>query len=280
MRWLSNIGVAVVALGGLCALAAVAHAEEQESLRYHHPWGRCGVGSSQTLRTVTETFDELGQPQGVTTNETRTTLEAVSADGVTLRIEAVLEVGGKRVNTQPQSVRQTFSGALPNQTINQKHLPDAQVKIDGVAIDCHEDELELLGQGQRRLVRIFYTDKSPLLMKKTIQVSDTGNPSGNSESTTETLEVDMAYKVLSEIKTVNLLRSVQTSPTGVTVALSVSAPDIPGELVSTTSKKVDTQGRVSRRTVSELSAYRVVPLPAEPTPNWIPLRHRDKRHRR
>jgi hypothetical protein len=267
-------------LAALCAAAASACGEERESLRYHHPWGRCGVGSSQTTRTVTETFDELGQPQGVTTNETRTTLEAVSADGVTLRLDVVLEVGGKRVTTQPQTIRQSFSGALANQTVNHKRLPDAPLKIDSREILCHEDELEILGQGQKRMVRISYTDKSPLILKRMSNVVDASNPSGNSDTTTETIELDMPYKVLSEIKTVSLLRSVQTNPTGVTTTLSVSAPDIPGELVATTSKKVDAQGRISRRTVSELAAYRIFPLPTEPTPNWTPLRHRDKRHRR
>lgn len=280
MRLTATLRTAFALLAAVCGASAGVSADEHESLRYHHPWGRFGVGSTQTTRTVTESFDEFGQPQGVTTNEIRTTLEAVSADGVTLRLDKVLEVGGKRVTTQPEILRQTFSGALVNQTVNHKKLPDSPVKIDGRDVFCHEDELELLGQGQRRVLRISYTDQSPLILKRTINVTDAGNPSGNSDTSMEAIELEMPYKVLSEIKTVSLYRSVQVGPTGVTTTLSVSAPDIPGELVATTSKKLDAQGRVTRRTVSELAAYRIIPLPTEPTPNWIPLRHRDKRHRR
>ena len=57
-----------------------------------------------------------GQVTTVSTTETRTTLDEVTPEGVTLRVEVTMEVAGKHMATQPQIIRQGFSARPPART--------------------------------------------------------------------------------------------------------------------------------------------------------------------
>jgi hypothetical protein len=255
-------------------------AADASALRYHHPWGRCGVGSSQTFRTVTENFNDQGQVTEVTITETQTTLKSINPDGVTLRIDVVREMGANRVNWQPQEIRQSFSGAMPNQAANVKKLPPVVVNIDGKDTQCEQDEIELLGQGEKRICRICYNQQSPLILKRTIETTDLNHAvagGGNSLSQTQVIELDMPCKVLSEIKTGSLMRTSLSGPNGSTTTLTWNVSDVPGELVESKSKKTDAQGRLVRLSVTELKAYRLEPLAQPEAAQWIPRRHRRAR---
>ena len=75
-----------------------------------HPWGCCQPGTWKLVRVVTETLDEGGRVIGSSTTETKTTLVAADRDGITLEIQASMEVAGKRFQAEPQTVKQGFHG--------------------------------------------------------------------------------------------------------------------------------------------------------------------------
>jgi hypothetical protein len=280
VRWSAAVLFVVVTTGAWCCLVQAISPEEVAPLRFHHPWGRCGEGSWQTVRTVTENLDDRGQITNVSTTETRTTLEQATADGVTLRVEVILEVGGKRLMTQPQIVRQAFSGAVTGENVTLKKLSPTSVVIDGKQLACESEELEILSQGKKKVSLICFADKNPHVLKRNVVATETSNPAGNSESTAEVIELDMPYKVLSETKKAAMVRIVKKDASGSLVTLTVNVPEVPGEVVAHTSKKVDPKGQVTRRSTLELVGYRLVPLDpssADKDKDRIPRRRRDRR---
>ena len=279
MRRLAILLIAVFTTGAWCCLVEAIPPEEVVPLRFHHPWGRCGEGSWQTVRTVTETLDERGQVTNVSTTETRTTLEQATADGVALRVEVTLEVGGRRLMTQPQIVRQAFSGAVTGENVTLKKLAPTSVVIDGKQMPCESEELEILSQGKKKVSLICFSDKNPHVLKRNIIATESSNPAGNSESTAEVIELDMPYKVLSDVKKAAMVRIVKKDASGSLVTLAVNVPDVPGEVVAHTSKKLDAKGQVTRRSTLELVGYRWVPLDpsSENGKDWPARRRRDKR---
>ncbi len=279
VRWLCTISFAVLATGAWCCLVQAISPEEVVPLRFHHPWGRCGEGSWQTVRTVTETLDERGHVTNLSTTETRTTLEQATADGVTLRVEVILEVAGKRLRTQPQIVRQAFSGAVTGENVTLKKLAPTSVVIDGKQMPCESEELEILGQGKKNVSLICFSDKNPHVLKRNIIATEASNPAANSESTAEVIELDMPYKVQSEVKKAAMVRIVKKDNTGSLVTLAVNVPEVPGEVVAHTSKKLDAKGQITRRSTLELVGYRWVPLDpsSDNGKDWPPRRRRDKR---
>lgn len=253
--------------------------EEQAQLRYHHAWGRCGEGSWQAVRMVSENLDEKGQVTSASTTETRTTVEQIAPNGVTLRVEVVMDVGGKRMLTQPQIVRQDFSGALTGENVTLKKLAPTSIVVNGQQVACESQELEILSQGKKKTSLICFSEKSPCILKRNIVATESSNPAVTSETTHETIELDMPYKVLGEVKKATLMRIVQKNSGTTTVTVTVNVPDIPGEVVAHTSKKLDADGRVVRRSTLELVGYRCLPLDpnAADGKNWVPRRHRRSR---
>ena len=70
-----------------------------------------------------------------------------------------------------------------------------------------------------------------------------------------------------------MVRIVKKDVSGSTVTLTINVPDVPGEVVAHTSKKLDAKGQVTRRSTLELVGYRLIPLDpssAEKDKDWSP----------
>ena len=76
-----------------------------------------------------------------------------------------------------------------------------------------------------------------------------------SETLSEVVALDMPQRVLSEIKNVACIKTVQKTPKGAVTTLAMSSPDVPGGVVSQTTKETDTTGRLVRRSTLELLNY-------------------------
>src|SRR5690242_11837562 len=103
----------------LCAwlVAVSAAAEDAASPREMDVWGRFAKGSWKQTRIVSETLDETGKVTATTTTDVRTTIISVDANKVTLRINVTVEAGGKRYDTEPQTVQHGYYGEGPNQLV-------------------------------------------------------------------------------------------------------------------------------------------------------------------
>ena len=121
-----------------------------------HPWGRFAARAWKLVRVVTETLDERGQVVSTSTADTRTTLVGLDDDGVTLEVQACVEVAGKRFQAEPQTVKQGFHGelAVPNLKLSD---PVGRAGRDRGA----EDRLQRLPAGDRGARK---NDRQPLLL--------------------------------------------------------------------------------------------------------------------
>ena len=111
VRSLIRTGLLAVVLAGLWP--GLCSAESVAALRQRHPWGRFEPGAWKLVRVVTETLDERGQVVSTSTTESKTTLKKVEDNEVTLLVELVVEIGGRRLDSEPQTVRQGFHGEMP-----------------------------------------------------------------------------------------------------------------------------------------------------------------------
>ena len=76
-----------------------------------------------------------------------------------------------------------------------------------------------------------------------------------SETLSEVVALDMPQRVLSEIKNVACIKTVQKTPRGSVTTLAMSSGDVPGGVVYQTAKEADTTGRLARRSTLELLNY-------------------------
>ena len=227
-----------------------------------HVWGRFDPGTWKRVRIVTDTMDDRGAVADTTTTETKTTLERADAKRLTLRIEATVDVGGKRFECQPQVVDYGYYGEAANESTETKSLGAEPITVDGRQVFCRiEQVVASIGQ-QRQVTEMFLSDAvEPFVLKRVTAVfkRDGGELAlENPETTSEVIALDVPYKVLREVKSTALERTIQRTPRGANVTLDVTSVDVPGGIVSRTSKELDTQGRLLRRSTLELVDYQIV----------------------
>ena len=81
--------------------------------------------------------------------ETSTTLNAVDEAGVTLKVEVAVLVGGKRLDTDPQTLRQGFHGEVAGNEPVIRDLGRAELVVENRRVDCRVLELEFPRPGGR-----------------------------------------------------------------------------------------------------------------------------------
>ncbi len=247
-------------------------------LRKYHPWGRFSEGSWVKIRVTTETFDDKGNVVSSGSVETKTTLQEVDLDGVTLLVENTVEVAGKRLGSQPQLIRQGYAGEQIGQNVAIKNLGPSQVTIDGKQIPCEMQEVEVLGEGRKRVTLIHYSEAiAPHILRRKSTSSDLATKSPTAETTIDVLALDMPVKVVGEMHNGAYVKVVQKLDTSTTQTVSVNCADVPGEIVSHTSKTSDQQGRLVRRSTLEVVGYSVAPVDALSDGMRFRQRRRDRR---
>jgi hypothetical protein len=226
----------------------------------HHPWGRFQPGAWKLVRSVTETLDEQGVVASTSVTETKTTLTKVDPDGVTLDVEMGLEVAGRQFDAQPQCLRQGLYGEAAASDLKVKTPKPAQVTIEDRKILCRVQQVEFSGPNSKTTVNIYYSDTvAPYLLKRDSVTTDAEGKEVLNETSLDVIALEMPYRVLSDIKTTAYIKTVQKHPKGMITTLAVTSPDVPGGVVSHTSKEIDKSGRLIRRSTLELTKYGLVP---------------------
>jgi len=251
------------------------------ALRTYHPWGCFNEGSWAKVRIVTETFDEAGQVTNTTSIETKTTLSRLEIDGVALMLENVVDVAGKRLASQQQTVKLGFSGEQIGQNVVVKNLGVAKLLIAGRQIPCKMQELEVVADGRRRVTLVHYSDDLiPHILRRRSVLSDlNAGESSTQETTVEVVALDTPVSVLGENRTGSKFKIVQKTDRGSTVTESTNAAGIPGELVAHQSTSLDADGRLLRRSKLQLIGFHIAPDDGNGFPDGVRMRHR-RRDRR
>jgi hypothetical protein len=263
-----------------CACATIlpigaGRGEEPASPRELDVWGRFAKGSWKLTRMISETLDETGKVTGTTATEVRTTITAVTPQLVTLTINVTVDAGGKRYDTEPQTVQHGFYGEGPSQVVHIRELGNSNVTIDGRVYPCQTREVTIDAGRQKTVSKLFHADSQvPYVLRRETTVTDSGNPAANHDETTEIMLLDMPYKVRSEIRPAAFERTVQKNGKGTTISVDATSVEVPGGIVWRTVKELDTQGRVTRRSTMELIDFSA----QEEEQNYRPrLYHRRRR---
>lgn len=267
----------LAAFGTLDVAVPAPCADETAILQQAHAWGRFGKGSWRRVRIVTESFDEDGNLTNSSTTDNKTSLEEVTQERVTLKVEVTVEIGGQRLLSPQQIIKQGYAGENVGQTVSIKPLQPELVTIAGREIRCETQEIEILGGTNKEVSQICYSPQlTPQILKRKSTLSDAASGKTTQEAMTEVYVLDKRLRVLGEEKTGFSVRQVQKNDRGSTTTVSDHVYEIPGEVVSHSSKKLDSQGRLVRRSTLELVAYGV----EEDATQREPARGRTRRHKR
>ncbi|MCE9608199.1 MAG: hypothetical protein K8U03_25215 [Planctomycetia bacterium] len=240
-------------LGALAAAlpCATADADAAGFGRRFHVWGRFRPGSWVVLQQGIETLGDGGNVVSRHTCETRMTLASSNDTALTLQVQASLEVGGKKLDTAPQEMRQGVHGETPEVAATTELEPE-ELQIDGRAYRCEVHRSEAEVNGRRLITKSWIAPQTtPFVLRRLTTTTDvaTGNLIG--ETLNEVLSLSQ-LRIMARSRQVAEVRIVQRHPRGQTTSRAVSCPEIPGGLVSQTSEEFDTQGRLLRRTKMEL----------------------------
>jgi hypothetical protein len=252
--------------GDVRAELNLAPAGEQLTARDLHVWGRFGVGTWKQVRIVTESIGSRGEVVDTTTTETKTTLLRADASRLTLRIEATVEVAGKRFQSQPQIVEYGYYGEAPNEPTDLKTIGTAQVTIGDRQCPCQVQQVVANVGTQKQITKLFVSDdvEPYILRRDTTVVTSDNKVDAKQQTTAEVVGLDRPYRVLHDVKPTAYERTIQHTPRGTNFTDDVTCTDVPGGIVARTSKELDEDGHIVRRSNLELIDYKTVDDNDEP----------------
>jgi len=237
--------------------------------RKHHAWARFKPGAWKQVRAVTETLDVKGEVERTSITETTTTLMAVEGNQFTLQIKATVEVSGKRFESKPVEVKQTFCGALPDQKVEISDPVDSTVSVDGRQYACQVITVSISDAAKKTTAttKIYISDVlTPHVLRRESVIKATEAVGHGSQTTITMYALDMPKKVLSEVKPAAFFKVVHSNGKGKSITWAESCAQVPGEIISKSTKEIDNDGRLVRRTTLELVNYGLEPRKDAPAP--------------
>jgi len=226
--------------------------------RNHHPWGRFEIGSWKRVSLVSETLNDKNEVVNSSTQITTTTLVDVDEKSYTLYVEYRLEVAGRVYKAQPQIFKRGYNGESEGQHVTLKKIGAGTVTIGGNKIPTEIRQVIINGGKTKQDSLVHYSDKvSPYVLKRETTNSKTGKATPKYTTTVEVLEVEMPYRNSTETISSSHIKTVQNQAHGSITTIEVHCNDIPGGVVSHTSKESNKAGQVIRRSTLELMDYNI-----------------------
>jgi len=261
-------------------LSGVVCAAETAIPSQHHCWGRFKPGSWKTVRVRSENLDPSGNVASSSITETTTTVTGIDESGYTLRVDVVVEVAGRRYASEPKITRFGFSGEQSGQSVTVRSVGEDEFFVSDRMVPCQVREVVINGDDSKRVTQLHYNSKvAPHVLRRKTVATKVNEGGTNYSSNVETIAVDMPHRVLTEMKTVSFNRTVVEHAGGKSITIEVQCMDVPGGIVSHTSKELDKSGNVVRRSTLELVDYYVETGESPPVKtHWI--RRRWRFHRR
>ena len=218
-----------------------------------HPWATFEPGSWKLVRVLSESFNEKGNVTGTNVSDSKTTLIDTDDDSVTLEMKVTVEMAGKRFDREPQTVKQSFFGELQTASVKVKEPTQGQVVIEDRKIPCQVREIESTNANGKTVTTIYYTPSvAPYVLKRDSISTDLEGKNVTGETHVSVVALDLPCKILGCLRTSAHLKTEQKTQKGTAITLSIISPDIPGGIVSHTSKELDPAGHIIRRSTLEV----------------------------
>ena len=244
----------------------------------HHCWGRFEPGAWQESRTVTETLDETGAVVSVSTTEQTMTLVSVNDRRVKLRIESTVEIGGKKFTAPVQTEVQGSYGEVSDHEPIVEELESRATDIDGQSIQCQVHRYVIADQLEEKTVKVYYSPTvAPYVLRREVYVSGDHGRRTTRRSDVQVVAIKKPHRVLTDIVDTSHTKTVDEFDKGSRVTMAVHAEQVPGEIVSSLTREIDTRGSLVRRSTTELVDFG---LGAESVPKNDRSRRARRRARR
>lgn len=249
-----------------CAIAALvcgawmaaAAADDLGVLQHAHAWGRFAKGSWRQVRITTESFDEQGKLTSSSVTDNTTTVQEVTPERVTLKVEATVETAGGRMPSEPQIVKQGYAGDDVGQNVTIRTLPAERLMVDGREIVCETRQIEIVRGSTKEVSMIHVAPQlTPAIIKRTSTTREVATAKTTQEATSEVKALDLSLPVLGHLgmKNAYLVRMDQRNAHGSTTTWSWHVTEVPGEVVASSTKKFDGRGRLVRQSTLEMVGY-------------------------
>lgn len=222
----------------------------------HHCWGRFDPGAWRLARIVTQSFDKDGKPLGITTTMERVTLVGVRRGYATLRIESVLEVGGKAFESPVRTVSVGFHGEEIGSRTQMEDLGIENENIDGNPITCRVKQYQIRDDDQHKQVKIYYSNQvAPYILRRETVITNNDVPEPAYRNNLQVVALDRPHEVLDQIKSTSHLIIEKKNGKSNTTKTAIHALDIPGEVIRYESDEKDNEGHLIRQSDMELIDY-------------------------
>ncbi len=234
-------------------------AQETPPPQQLHPWGKFEPGAWKLVRVVTENFSEQGAAAGTSTSDCKTTLLDNDDDGVTLEMRVYVEMAGRRIDGEPQIIKQNYYGEQQSPGLKIKEPAAGQVKIEERIFPCQVRQIESPNAGGKTIATIYYSAAVPPYVLKRESVTSDADGKNIGETSVMVQALDMPCKISGLLHGAAYVKTVQKTAKGTICTLAAICPEIPGGIVSHTSKELDANGRLVRRSTLELVDFSTEP---------------------
>jgi hypothetical protein len=242
-----------------------------------HPWGKFEPGAWKRIHVVTEIFGEQDAVATTNLSDSKITLFDIDEDSLTLETQVCVEIAGKKFDSDPQLVKQGFHGETLSPNLKLVESAAGQLEVEDRKIPCQVLKLESANGTSKTSTTIYFSAVvAPNILKRESKTTDTEGKNVLSETTATLVSLDMPYQIQGQIRMVSHLKTVQKSPKGTVVTLAVLSPEIPGGIITLSSKELDANGRLVRRSTQELIDFGSEP---EKERSGLFGRKRSKSHR-
>ena len=240
----------------------------------HHAWARFQPGAWKTYRLVTETLDEQGKVVSVNVTTTTKLLERVGESDYTLEVKDTVEVLGRKQVGDPQSITYNLFDQANGETTSVKKAKNEKISIEGQEFECQSWIVESISEERTRRTKLLYCDdRCPYTLHRETSTMPAEGKTPSSTTIELVTAFDMPFKYRGNILATSHIRTERKTPKGVKITIAVYCDKVPGGIVYSTSKELDTEGRLIRRGALELVEY-------DPEGDRPPPRPRRKRDRR
>ncbi len=221
-----------------------------------HPWAHFEPGTWKTCRVVIETINEQGEVDFVNLTTTTASLERIGQSDYTLQVEATVEALGRKVAGQPQTITYGLFGQVEGETTHVEEAEEETVIIEGTPFACRTWIVKSTSKEKARTTKLLYNDqRCPYTLRRETTTTATDGKTPSSTTIEQVTAVDMPYKIAGNILTTSHIRTVRTTPKGTTITFAVHCDKVPGGVVYHSSKELDADGRLIRRSNLELTDY-------------------------
>ena len=267
-----------VAVGVLKKDNRILICQRKEGGRYALKWefsgGKLEPGESVEQCLRRELREELSiEIQSIEHIETRA---AYYKDGGVFNVSYCFVSG---FDGEPQTIKQNYYGELQSTALKIKEPAAGQVTIEDRKIPCQIREIESSNTNGKTVTTIYYsTAVPPYVLKRESVTTDLEGKNILSETNVSVQALEMPCKISGVMRSAAYVKIVQKTTKGTICTLAFISPDIPGGVVSHSSKELDSTGRLVRRSTLELVDFNANPEKDRPGTSGRkrPARYRGK----